>query len=53
VVEGEAAATWLAELNSANQQTIWTSDGENRLSVLPRPLFPGEEPTCPQEIISG
>jgi hypothetical protein len=53
VVEGEAAATWLAELDAANQQTIWTSDGENRFSVLPRPLFPGEEPTCPEEIISG
>lgn len=53
VVEGEAAATWLAELNAANQQTIWTSDGEIRFSVLPRPLFPGEDASCPQEIISG
>jgi hypothetical protein len=49
VVEGDAAAAWFTELNAANQQTLWTSDGENRFSVLPRPLLPGEEPTCPAE----
>ena len=53
VVTGEAAAAWFTELSASTQQTIWTSDGENRFTVLPRPLLPGEETTCPQEIISG
>ena len=53
VVEGEAAATWFAELSASTQQTIWTSDGENRFTVLPRPLLPGEEPSCDQEIVAG
>jgi hypothetical protein len=53
VVEGDVAAAWLEELSAANQQTIWTSDGEVRFAVLPRPLFPGDEPTCDQEILSG
>jgi hypothetical protein len=53
VVEGEAAATWFAELSASTQQTIWTSDGENRFTVLPRPLLPGEEPSCDQEIAAG
>jgi hypothetical protein len=53
VVEGDAAAVWLADLSAANQNTLWTSDGDNRFTVLPRPLFPHEEPTCPQEIVSG
>jgi hypothetical protein len=53
VVEGEAAATWFAELSVSTQRTIWTSDGENRFTVLPRPLLPGEEPSCDQEIAAG
>ena len=53
VVEGEDAATWFTELSVSTQQTIWTSDGENRFTVLPRPLLPGEEPTCDQEIAAG
>ena len=53
VVEGDAAATWFAELSASTQQTIWTSDGEDRYTVLPRPLLPGDEPTCDLEIISG
>ena len=53
VVEGDAAAAWYAELSASTQQTIWTSDGENRFTVLPRPLLPGEEPSCDQEIASG
>jgi hypothetical protein len=53
VVEGDAAAAWFEELSASTQQTIWTSDGENRFTVLPRPLFPGDEATCPQEIVSG
>jgi hypothetical protein len=53
VVEGEAAATWFTELSASTQQTIWTSDGENRFTVLPRPLLPGEEPSCDQEIAAG
>ena len=50
VVEGEVAATWLAELSLATQQTLWTTDGEDRFSVLPRPLLPGEGPACPTEM---
>jgi hypothetical protein len=53
VVSGETAATWFDELNASTQQTIWTSGGDDRFTVLPRPLFPGEEATCPQEIVSG
>ena len=53
VVEGEAAATWLEELSVSTQQTIWTSDGDNRFTVLPRPLLPGDEPSCDQEIVAG
>jgi hypothetical protein len=53
VVDGDAATAWFEELNAANQQTLWTSDGDDRFSVLPRPLFPGEELTCPQDIASG
>ena len=53
VVEGEAAATWFTELSASTQQTIWTSDGENRFTVLPRPLLPGEERSCDQEIAAG
>jgi hypothetical protein len=53
VVEGDAGAAWFEDLSAANQNTLWTSDGENRFTVLPRPLFPGEETSCPQEIVSG
>jgi hypothetical protein len=49
VVEGEAAATWFADLSAANQNSLWTSDGENRFTVVPRPLLPGDEPVCPEE----
>jgi len=48
VVEGEAAATWLAELEASKQNTLWTDDGERRFSVQARPLLPGEERTCPE-----
>jgi hypothetical protein len=27
--------------------------GENRFTVLPRPLLPGEEPSCDPEIAAG
>ena len=52
-VEGDEATAWFEELSAANQNTLWTSDGENRFTVLPRPLFPGEEATCPEELVSG
>jgi len=50
VVEGEEAATWLAELSNATQLTLWapSSDPNARFSVSPRPLLPHEEATCPQ-----
>jgi hypothetical protein len=53
VVEGDAGAVWFEDLSAANQNTLWTSDGGNRFTVFPRPLFPGEEATCPREIVSG
>ena len=42
------AATWLAELEAARQNTLWTDDGERRFSVQARPLLPGEEALCPE-----
>ena len=53
VVEGDAAAAWFEDLSAANQNTLWTSDGENRFTVAPRPLLPGEETACPEELVSG
>lgn len=48
VVEGELGATWLAELSTANENTLWTTDGENRFRVLARPMLPHEELACPE-----
>jgi hypothetical protein len=53
VVDGDAGAAWFEDLSAANQNTLWTSDGENRFTVLPRPLFPGEEASCTPENASG
>jgi len=47
VVTGDAGATWLAELNAANQNTLWTTDGDNRFRVQARPLLPHDEAICP------
>jgi hypothetical protein len=47
VVDGDLGAMWLAELNAANQMTLWTTDGENRFSVSARPVLPHEDPACP------
>lgn len=46
LVEGDAAATWLAELEAAKQNTQWSDDGERRFTVLARPLLPGEDGDC-------
>jgi hypothetical protein len=48
VVEAEAAEAWLESLVEANQSTRWTDDGERRFSVLPRPLLPHDEVSCPE-----
>ncbi|MGQ0609379.1 MAG: hypothetical protein ACT4OQ_13090 [Chloroflexota bacterium] len=48
VVDGELAATWLAELSAANQMTLWTDDGERRFRVTARPVLPFEDPACPE-----
>ena len=48
VVEGELAATWLAELTQAKQNTLWTDGGDRRYSIGVRPLLPHEEPVCPE-----
>jgi hypothetical protein len=52
VVEGEAAAAWLTELEAANQNTQWTDGGDRRFTVLARPLLPGEEGAC-GDVIGG
>jgi hypothetical protein len=48
VVEGELGETWFTELSSANENTLWTTDGDTRFRVLARPLLPHEERTCPE-----
>jgi hypothetical protein len=53
VVEGDAGAAWLEELNAAKQDTLWTTDGENRFMVMARPLLPGDEATCPEVPAGG
>ncbi len=47
VVIGDAGETWLAALNAAKQNTLWTTDGDNRFRVQPRPLLPHEDSDCP------
>jgi hypothetical protein len=49
-LEGEAAATWWADLGEASQVTRWTTDGTDRWSVMVRPLLPYEEVACPQPV---
>ncbi len=53
VVEGEVAEAWFVELSASNQQTIWTSDGDDRFTALARPLYPGDAATCDQEVAAG
>jgi hypothetical protein len=53
VVEGEAAVAWFAELSASNQQNVWTSDSDDRFTVLPRPLYPGDPTTCDPETVSA
>lgn len=49
VVTGDDADVWLDELSAATQLTLWTDgSGERRFSVLPRPLLPHEDATCPR-----
>ena len=48
VVEGELGATWLAQLSDANENTLWTTDGDDRFRVLARPMLPHEERICPE-----
>ena len=47
VVDGDTGASWFAELSAANQSTLWTADGENRIRVQARPLLPHEASICP------
>jgi len=53
VVTADAGAAWLTELNAAKQDTLWTTDGENRFSVMARPLLPGDEAACPEVPAGG
>ncbi len=48
VAEGELGSTWLAELEEANQNTLWTDGGDRRFSIGVRPLLPHEERVCPE-----
>lgn len=48
VVADEAGELWFGELSSANQNTLWTDDGDRRFSVGVRPLLPHEEHVCPE-----
>ena len=48
VVEGELGATWLAELEQANQNTLWTDGGDRRFGIGVRPLLPHEARICPE-----
>jgi hypothetical protein len=47
VVDGDLGELWLAELSAANQMTLWTTDGDDRFRVTPRPVLPHEHPACP------
>ena len=48
VVEGDLGATWLAELEEANQNTLWTDRDDGRFAIGVRPLLPHEERVCPE-----
>jgi hypothetical protein len=48
VVEGDAAATWFAELSNASQNTTWSDGGDRRFAIQPRPLLPHEDRACPE-----
>ena len=48
VVDGDLGALWLEELNAATQMTLWTTDGENRFSVMARAVLPHEDAACPE-----
>ena len=52
VVTDADAATWLTELQAANQLSRWSTDGDLLYAVTPRPLLPYEETACP-EIAGG
>jgi hypothetical protein len=45
VVDG---ADWTEELQAANQNTRWTTDGEALYAIVARPLFPYEDHSCPE-----
>jgi hypothetical protein len=46
-LDGDEAAAWYDELNAANQQTTWTTTGDDRWTVQARPLLPYEDVACP------
>ncbi len=48
VVEGEEAAAWLEDLATATEISQWTTDGDDRYTVIVRPLLPHEEVACPE-----
>ncbi len=52
VVAGAKGATWRTELQRSNQLTRWTA-GKHRYSIIPRPLLPYEEHSCPSPLPGG
>jgi hypothetical protein len=46
VVDGGDLAGALAAFGAANELTRWTDDGNAQLSVVARPIFPGEPDPC-------
>jgi hypothetical protein len=52
VVAAADGAAWLAELRQSNQLTRWAAGG-HRYSIIPRPLLPHEERSCPEPLPAG
>jgi hypothetical protein len=47
-VEGDEAAAWLADFATASEISQWTTDGEDRYTIIARPLLPHGEVACPE-----
>ncbi len=52
-VEGDEAAAWLEDLAEATEISRWTTDGEDRYTIIARPLLPHEEVACPETGTTG
>jgi hypothetical protein len=52
-VDGDEAAAWLADFATASEISQWTTDGEDRYTIIARPLLPHEEVACPESGTTG